>query len=262
MTIDENQPSAAALISVGAVGGLLAGLFGVGGGIVMVPLLLWWAQMDQRRAQATSLLAIAPAALVGSASYAVGGVFPLIPGLLLALGAVVGAQVGAWALRRLSLEWLRWTFVAFVAAMAITVMFTVPHRDIHVELTFVTAAILIGLGITMGTAAGLFGIGGGIIAIPLLMLIFGGGDLEAKGISLIAMIPAALSGSISHVRFGTARLRDGLFVAIGAFVAAPLGSLGAFGLPETYANVAFGVFALFIATTLAIRAIRIGREEP
>ena len=245
-----------ALVSVGGVGGLLAGLFGVGGGIIMVPLLLWWAQLDQRRAQATSLLAIAPATLIGAASYATGEIFPLIPGLLIAVGAIGGAQFGAFLLRKLSVTWLRWGFAFFVMAMAMTTTFSVPDRSAHLDLSFITGAVLLSIGVIMGTSAGLFGIGGGIIAIPLLMLFFGIGDLEAKGMSLIAMAPAALSGSYSHVKSGSARLRDGVWVALGAFVASPLGALGAFSLPEVYANVIFGGFAFVISVVLIIRAAR------
>ena len=252
------KPPLSALISVGIVGGLLAGLFGVGGGIIMVPLLLWWAGLDQRRAQATSLLAIAPAALVGTASYAHGGVFPLIPALLIALGAIAGAQIGAFALRRLSLKWLRWSFAVFVMAMAITVTLTVPDREVHLVISPMNVLILVAIGLIMGTSAGLFGIGGGIIAIPLLMLIFGVGDLEAKGVSLIAMAPAALSGSYSHVKHGTATLRDGLWVALGALAATPLGAFAAFSLPESYANVTFGGFAFLISISLVVRAARKG----
>lgn len=225
----------------------------------MVPLLLWWAGINQRRAQATSLLAIAPAALIGSTSYAFGGVFPLAPAILLALGAVVGAQLGALLLRKLSLNWLRWSFAVFVMAMALTVISTTPNREIQLELTVLNDILLIAIGIVMGAAAGLFGIGGGVIAIPLIMLIFGVGDLEAKGISLLAMAPAALSGSFSHLRHGTASLRDGLWVAAGALVATPVGALGAFSLPETYANVVFGSFAFVISVVLIIRAARASR---
>ena len=257
--LDKN-PHFFALISVGIIGGLLAGFFGVGGGVVMVPLLLWWAQMNQREVQATSLLAIAPAALVGTVSYAIGGVFPLLPALLVSAGGVVGAQLGAFLLRRLSLTWLRWSFIIFVAGMAVAVMLTIPHRDVHIELSALAAIALLGIGLLMGTSAGLFGIGGGIIAIPLLMLGFGAGDLEAKGVSLIAMAPAALSGSFSHLRHKTARLRNGLWVAAGALIATPIGSLGAFLITERYANVIFGAFGLVIATILTIRAAKMGRS--
>lgn len=222
----------------------------------MVPLLLWWARFDQRQAQATSLLAIAPAGVIGMSSYAVGGVAPFIPAILVALGATVGAQLGAQLLRRLSLWRLKWTFISFVGVMAVTVMLTIPNRDSSISVGFAETLILLSIGILMGTSAGLFGIGGGIIAIPLIMLIFGVGDLEAKGISLIAMIPAALSGSLAHIRFKTASLRDGTWVAIGAVVAAPIGAFGAFSLPESVANLFFGGFALAVAAVLAVRALR------
>lgn len=245
-----------ALIAVGLLGGLLAGLFGVGGGIIMVPLLLWWAQLDQRRAQATSLVAIAPAALIGTASYATGEIFPIAPALLLALGAVVGAQVGALVLRTIALTGLRWSFALFVMAMAITTVFTVPDRSAQLEVSPLNALLLLALGVLMGASAGLFGIGGGIIAIPLLMILFGVGDLEAKGMSLIAMAPAAISGSFAHLKNGTALLRDGTWVALGAFIATPIGAIGAFSLPEAYANMIFGGFAFIISLILVIRATR------
>ena len=258
-----STPPAIALLGVGAIGGLLAGFFGVGGGIVMVPLLLLWAGLDQRRAQATSLLAIAPAALVGTASYAIGGVFPIIPALLVAAGGLAGAQLGALLLRKLSLGWLEWTFILFVLSMAVTLFFTVPNRGVGLNVDVVVGAGLVGIGVVMGIAAGLFGIGGGIIAIPALMLIFGIGDLEAKGVSLIAMAPAALSGSFSHLRHRVATLRDGAWVALAALVITPLGSAGAFLLSEAWANVVFGAFVSAIGVTLLFRAIRRrrGRED-
>jgi len=252
----EKSPFPWSLLAVGVVGGLLAGLFGVGGGIVMVPLLMWWAKVDQRRAQATSLLAIAPAAVIGTSSYALEGVFPLLAGLIVAAGGVLGARVGALLLRKLSLGWLRWAFIAFVASMAVTVIFTIPHREVALEVSVAAGIGLFAVGFLMGTAAGLFGIGGGILAIPILMVMFGIGDLEAKGVSLIAMAPAAISGSISHLRHRVATARDGAWVAFGALIATPIGAAGAFLLPVQYANAVFGVFAIGIALTLAIRAVK------
>lgn len=250
------NPAVLPLLGVGLLGGALAGFFGVGGGIVMVPLLMWWANLDQRRAQATSLLAIAPAAVVGAASYGFGGVFPLMPAALVSLGAIGGAQLGAFLLQKLPLTWLRWVFVAFVAVMALSVMSTVPERNVHISVSLGSGAILIIIGISIGISAGLFGIGGGILAIPLLIVVFGTGDIEAKSVSLIAMAPAAVSGSIAHLRHKTADPRDGFWIASSALVAAPLGALGAFMLPETIANTVFGLFALAIALVLAIKAWR------
>ena len=99
-------------IGIGLAAGLLSGLFGVGGGTVIVPLLVLLLGFDQRLAAGTSLAAIVPTATVGVISYAVHGSVAWIPGLILAAGAVVGAQIGTWLLPRISQTVLRWGFVA------------------------------------------------------------------------------------------------------------------------------------------------------
>jgi len=88
-----------------------------------------------------------------------------------------------------------------------------------------------------------------------LMFVFGIGDLEAKGISLLAMAPAALSGSYSHLRHELATPRDGVWIALAALVATPVGSLGAFVLPGQLANIVFGVFGLIIAGALIAQSL-------
>ncbi len=90
-------------IGIGLIAGLLSGLFGVGGGTVIVPLLVLVLGFDQRIAAGTSLAAIVPTATVGVISYAIHDSVAWIPALLLAAGAVVGAQLGTWLLPRLPL---------------------------------------------------------------------------------------------------------------------------------------------------------------
>ncbi|MDR2379062.1 MAG: TSUP family transporter, partial [Bifidobacteriaceae bacterium] len=67
--------------AAGAIGGLASGMFGVGGGIAMVPLLIWLGRLDQRRASAASLAAIMPTALAGAASYGLRGYLAIGPAL-------------------------------------------------------------------------------------------------------------------------------------------------------------------------------------
>ena len=250
------RPGWARLAAVGLVGGFFAGVFGVGGGLLMVPLLLWWTQMDQRRASATSLLAITPAALLGAISYGVGGVFAWLPAVFVAAGSITGAQLGAWILKRIPLEPLRWSFIAFVLLSGAMLFITVPNRDALFELSAVTVALLIVLGLFMGIAAGLFGIGGGVIVIPALMLFLGQSDLVAKSVSLLAMAPGSLSGSVSHLRYKSASLRDGAWVSIGAIVTTPVGAIVAFGLTPQVAAILFGALTLFVATSLIYRALK------
>lgn len=249
------KPPWLVLVAAGLVGGLFSGVFGVGGGTLMVPLLLWWARMDQRRANATSLLAITPAAIMGALSYGIGGVFAWLPAIFVALGSILGAQVGAWVLRRIPLVPLRWAFIVFVIASGVLLFLEVPSRESIFELTIPISLILLGLGLFMGVAAGLFGIGGGIVLVPALMVFLGQSDLAAKSVSLIAMAPGAISGSISHLRFNTARLRDGLWVALGAVLTAPIGSYISFLLNPRVAAVAFGVLTLIVAGNLIRTAL-------
>ena len=254
-----------ALLLVGVLGGTLSGAFGVGGGTIMVPLMIWLLGFDQRRAAATSLAAIVPAAIAGAASYSVAGQIDLAAALLIAIGGIAGSLVGTKLLRTLPLGWLRWLFVAFLVLVALRMFFEVPARGAELALTPSTIAALVGLGVAMGVAAGMFGVGGGVLAVPVLIAFFGAGDLIAKGTSLIAMIPTAATGTIANTRAGLVRLGDGLIVGASAVAASFGGVALAFLLPPRLSAVLFGILMLVVAVELtqrAIRATRAARPRP
>jgi len=253
------RPPLLFLIIIGVLGGFFSGAFGVGGGLIMVPLLLWWTTFDQRQANATSLLAITPASLIGAISFSIGGVFEWFPAVFVAIGSILGAQVGARILTRIPLVPLRWIFISFIVISSIGLFLEVPTRGGSLEVSLTTAPILLALGLLMGVGAGLLGIGGGVIVTPAIMLFLGGSDVAAKSISLLAMAPGALSGSILHIRHKNAVLRDGLWVAAGAVFAAPFGAYLAFALSPRLAAILFGVLTAFVAISLIIRALREGR---
>src|ERR1043166_6715805 len=83
------------LLAIGLGGGLLSGLLGVGGGIIMVPLLVLWAAYSQRDAHAISLGAIIPISIAGIATYGVAGEVRYGTAIALAAGSIVGARIGA-----------------------------------------------------------------------------------------------------------------------------------------------------------------------
>ena len=89
------------IVLVGLVAGFLSGLFGVGGGILMVPALVLVLGFDQRLAHGTSLAAVLPIAISSLTSYALEDKVDWRVGLLLAVGAVAGAVVGTHFLHRL-----------------------------------------------------------------------------------------------------------------------------------------------------------------
>lgn len=108
--------------AIGAAGGLASGLLGVGGGIVMVPLLVAAAGLGQREAHATSLAAIVPVALAGAATFAAAGHIEGGPAILLAAGALAGAPVGARILAAADETALRLGFGLFAIAVGIVLL--------------------------------------------------------------------------------------------------------------------------------------------
>jgi uncharacterized membrane protein YfcA len=246
---------------VGLAGGFLSGLFGVGGGIIMVPLLIWLTKMDQRRASATSLAAIVPASLAGAVGYLAGGEVDWWSALFVAIGGIVGSYIGARLLRRIPLVWLRWGFIALLVIIAVRLLLVEPDRaGGTLELTPWTAVALVALGLFIGIASGLFGVGGGIIMVPAFIGLFGMGDLIAKGTSLIAMVPTSVSGTITNLRGRMVRLRQGLIVGVAAMLASFGGVAVAFLLDPRVATLLFVALLAFVIVQLTIRAVRLQRR--
>jgi len=245
-----------ALLLVGILGGILSGLFGVGGGIIMVPLLMTLARMDQRRASATSLAAIAPTTVVGAVTYGVAGHLDVVAGVAIAVGGIVGSLIGTRLLRTLPMGWLRWLFIALLIVVAVRLFFEVPGRGSGIEYSWYAVLGLVALGLVMGVASGLFGIGGGVIVVPVLVALFGASDLLAKGTSLLAIIPASVTGTIANVRAQLVTLRDGLLVGIPAAVASLGGSALAFLLPPRVSTILFAILILGAVVQMVVRALR------
>jgi len=106
------------LAAIGVCGGLLSGLLGVGGGVVMVPLLVLWASYGQRDAHAISLGAIIPISIAGIATYGIAGEVRWWDALALAAGSIVGAQIGAGILTRIDERLLKVIFGTFLIGVA------------------------------------------------------------------------------------------------------------------------------------------------
>ena len=110
------------LVTIGGAGGLLSGLLGVGGGLVMVPLLVFWAGYRQREAHAMSLGAIIPISLAGVITYGAAGKVHWGEALALTAGSVGGARIGAGALARIDERRLKLVFGLFLAAVGVLML--------------------------------------------------------------------------------------------------------------------------------------------
>ncbi|GAB3062143.1 sulfite exporter TauE/SafE family protein [Sediminivirga luteola] len=247
--------SATALILLGLVAGLLSGLFGVGGGFLIVPMLLML-NVPQRIAAGTSVAAILPTAVVGAAGYGVTGSIDWIAGILLAVGVVAGAQLGSYLLARIPQPVLFWSFLAFMAAVIVSLWLVVPDRDDTIDLTPLTIAGLLAAGVLVGTLSGLLGVGGGIILVPILIFFFGASDLVAKGTSLLMMVPGSVSATIGNQRRGNVDLRYALYIGGTACLVSPLGVWAATLITPFWSNAAFSLLLLFAAVQLVLKHIR------
>jgi uncharacterized membrane protein YfcA len=124
-----------------------------------------------------------------------------------------------------------------------------------------TIVLAIALGVTAGVMSGLFGVGGGILFVPVLVAL-GLGQVEAAATSLLAVVPTAAVGTWRQRRYGNLRPRPALVVGIASIVGVELGVLIATSLPEHVLRRLFGVLLVLVAAQLAWRAARSARELP
>jgi len=123
----------------------------------------------------------------------------------------------------------------------------------------VVAALVLGLG--SGILSGLFGVGGGILFVPTLVLL-GLGQVEAAATSLLAIMPTAAVGAWRQRVYGNVRARAALVVGLASVAGAALGVQIATRIDESLLRRLFGVLLLAVAGQLAFRAVRQGRRYP
>ena len=244
------------LVLIGLAAGFLSGLFGVGGGILIVPALLLLLSLDQRIASGTSLAAIVPMATVGVISYAVGGSVDWIAALLLVAGSVVGAQIGSHLLNRIPRRVLSWLFIGFIVIVIATLFLVIPSRDAFVEITLLSGAGLVVLGLGTGVLSGLLGIGGGIVIVPLLILLFGASDLVAKGTSLLVIIPTAFFGTLGNLRRSNVDLPAAAVIGVSACTTTAAGAAIAGIISPTLSTILFAIFLAAVAVQMTVKVLR------
>jgi uncharacterized membrane protein YfcA len=234
------------LVVTGLAVGIASGLFGVGGGIIVVPALVYVLGYGHKLASGTSLLAIVIPAAVGVVSYGVRGDVDYLLALLLAVGSIVGAPIGAWLLKRLNRRAVQWAFIAFSVIVIVSLFLVVPSRDATVHLDPIKGALVVVAGFIAGVAGGLLGIGGGVIVVPTLVLLFGASDLVAKGTSLLMIIATGFAGTVANIRHRNVDARGALVLGLAAGAVTPFSVWLSTIMSPYAANVTFSVFLVLI----------------
>lgn len=249
--------------ATGLGGGALSGLFGVGGGIVMVPLLGLFLGLDQHRAQGTTLAAmLLPTGLPAVLAYRRRGIRARLAlvGLLI-LGFLAGVTGGALVANGVPSQVLRWGYAAFLLLLA---GFTArqegaraPGSEGPAQAEGACASSVWGLpiGLAAGVVSGLTGLGGAVVVIPLLLARFRMTQHEAQFTSLMLLLPPiGLPGVLVY-----ARAQGGLpwdivtGVVLGFMAGAYLGARLALRLSGRRLKHAFLVVLVLLALLVALR---------
>ena len=202
--------------------------------------------LDQRRASATSLAAMPLASLGGIISYAISGNVNWAMGVLVIIGSISGAVVGARLLQKLREKYLRWAFAVFVLIIIVQQFFAIPTRSSHVDIHIGSAIGMIALGMVAGLLAALLGVGGGAVLVPGMSVLFGASDLVSRGTSLLAIMPGAISGTVSNLRAGLVDIRAAAAIGGTAVIMTPVGGYVASLLTPQWNQWCFLAFLVII----------------
>ena len=227
------------LALIGLLAGFMSALFGVGGGIVVVPLLLLLVAYTPHVATATSLAAIGITALAGTITFAIAGEVESATRCSSACPrpqARPSARRSSSAFARRELSYL---FAAFLAR----------DRRVAPRMTFALAVLL---GFAAGIVAGMFGVAVGSSSCPRLIAL-GLGQVEAQATSLAAILPTVAAGTWRQASYGNVRWKPALVIGLTSVVGV-LGERRSRSRCRRHAQRLFAVFLIAVAAQVAWRA--------
>ena len=273
---------AALTILYGAIVGFSLGLTGGGGSIFAVPLLVYGLGLGAHRAVCVAMVAVGATAGIGAVQRLRTSEVEVAAGLIVAFAGTLGAPVGAWLSRFFAEKWLLTLFASIVGivglrmflgastpgggSMTIRPLVTRVNQESASYPQFARSLAktprrpiaLIAAGILTGILAGLLGIGGGFIIVPVLVL-FGGIDIHrAIATSLFVIAVISISAVASHL-FGGQRVpavTTTLF-SVGGLVGLSAGSLLGERFSGPRLQKVFAIAMLVMAAFMAVRSLRL-----
>lgn len=252
--------------AIGLIGGIVGGLIGGGSGVLFVPALDRFTSMTRARVHGTSTIANIGVCVSGAAAYGVGGgALDLRVGAGMLIGGTFGGLIGPWLLARASETVLRVLLIAILVLTAAKfsvdalgfplLTHAVVPGHLLADLWFVVPTT-IAVGVVVGAWAGAMGLGGGLLAVPALVLLFGVELHVAAGTSLLMFIPNSIVGSVVHLRQGTASSRWGWLLGLTAAPGVVAGAALGLALDTVVLGLIFATFALLMAVRETVALVR------
>ena len=247
---------------IGAIAGLLSGLFGVGGGIVIVPALIGMTTMERKLAHGTSLAATLPIAAASLVTYAANGNVDWTVAAFFTVGAVAGAVAGTQLLQIIPKTPLTVIFVVVILSTALRLLLSDDVMG-RAPLSFGGMVALVLIGFLTGLLAGLLGIGGGVVLVPAMVVLFSMLPVVAKGTSVAVIVPSALVGTLRNRSKRNADLPTAAAIGAAGIASAVVGGMVSDGIGADVSNFMFALLLVVVAM-LQIRTLippRLGRDD-
>lgn len=226
----------------------MSGLVGIGGGVILVPLLVLRLNMLQRKAQGTSLVIVLFSAITGSIIYSLNLSVDLIASLILALGAAISIPFGISSCHKLSDHNLKRYFGVLLIVVAIVLILKIYLSFNFIPPTmFVKISVLLAIGLVTGFISGLMGIGGGAITVSAMVIFAGMSQQVAQGSSLLAMLPTAAIGARQYWNLGSVETSFLPGIIVGMIMGTFLGGNLAFLLPSNFLTIVFALLLMLIS---------------
>lgn len=255
------------ILIVGIVAGIMSGLFGIGGGIIMVPSLIAIFGMGMLNANATSLAAmLLPVAVLGVVAYYKAGYINIRNALWISLGLLTGSFFGAELAVSVDVKVLSKLYAAFLLYVAVGYLdipkllrgksYQKKENAISGETIHYSFWLFIALGVFAGVFAGMFGKGGGLIIVPMLIKFFRYNPKAAAATSLAALqLPVGLPSVIVYAQAGYLNWLYAGLMALGIVFGVFFGTKLAIKLPAATFKKVYAFFLLGVAVYMIYKYI-------
>ncbi len=209
------------LILVGIFIGTMSGFFGIGGGIILVPILLALG-FEIKDAIGISIIQMVFSSIYGSYLNHKKGSLIIGEGIFVGLGGFIGGYIGGSVTEYIADEVLQFTFFGLLIYALFRLFFSKNHED-DAQTKSLNKGLLFGIGIGIGIFSITLGIGGSIILTPLLVGLLHYPLKKAVSAGLFFVVFSSVAGMISRLSSGTIDFNNGLIVAVASLVGVALG---------------------------------------